>query len=104
MFSKFLFNGKGSEPPCGRGLIYYLEEFNSTYFSDDWYIVYNRLGDGCKVDFPIIRLESKIRWSSVVYNSDGSVKPKVFTEIISVTLVKVDVNYCNIIFVIALWR
>ena len=40
-----------------------------------------------KVDFPIT-LESKIRWSSVVYNADGSVKPRVFTEIISVTLVK----------------
>ena len=85
---KFLFNGKGSKPPRGRGLFYYLEEFDSTYFSDDWYIVYDKLGDGCKVDFPI-RLESKIRWSSVVYNSDGSVKSRVFTEIISVTLVKV---------------
>ena len=67
-------------------MFYYLEEFNNTYFSDNWYIVYDKLGDGCKVDF-IIRLESKIRWSSVVYNSDGSVKPRVFTEIISVTVV-----------------
>lgn len=28
-----------------------------------------------------------MRWSSAVYNSDGSVKPRVFTEVIFVTLV-----------------
>ena len=61
---------KEVNPHMEEDWFYYLEEFNSTYFSDNWYIVYDKLGDGCKVDFPI-RLESKIRWSSVVYNFDG---------------------------------
>ena len=84
---RFLFNGKGRTPPSGRGLFYELKDFDAIYFSDNWHVVYDKLGDGCRVDFPI-RLESKIKWSSVVYNSDGSVKPRVFTEMISVTIVK----------------
>ena len=41
--------------------------FNSTYFSDDLYVVYDKLGDGCIVDFPI-KLESKIiKWSSSLH-------------------------------------
>ena len=73
-------------PPCGRGLFYDLEDFNTTYFSDNWYVAYyDKLGDGCGVHFPI-RLESKIKWSSIVYNSDGSKKPRVFTEMIVVTI------------------
>lgn len=54
---------------------------------DEWYIVYDRLGDGCKVDFPI-RLESRIKWSSQVFSRSGNVKPKIFKEMIYVTLVK----------------
>lgn len=84
---RYLFNGKGRAPPNGRGLFYDLDDFNTTYFSDGWYVVYDKLGDGCTVDFPI-RLESKLKWSSQVFYSNGNVKPKVFTEMISVTLVK----------------
>ena len=60
---------------------------DETYFMDEWYIVYDRLGDGCKIDFPI-RLESRIKWSSQVFSRSGSVKPKIFKEMIYVTLVK----------------
>ena len=84
---RFLFNGKGRNTPTGRGLFYNIEDFDGTYFENDWYIAYDRLGDGCSVDFPI-KLESKIRWSPIVYNSDGSTKSRIFNEIISVTLVK----------------
>ena len=53
--------------------------------------MYDKLGDGCKVVFPV-RLESKIRYSSPVYSkkSDGSIVliPKSFTEMIYVSLVK----------------
>ena len=84
---RFLFHGKGKTPPTGRGLFYDLQDFDTTYFSDNWYIVYDKLGDGCRIDFPV-RLESKIKWSSIVYNFDGSVKPRIFTEMIFVTLVK----------------
>ena len=54
---------------------------------DEWYIVYDRLGDGCRVDFPI-RLGSRIKWSSQVFSGNGNVKPKIFKEMIYVTLVK----------------
>ena len=64
-----------------------MEDFDETYFSDNWHVAYDKLGDGCKIDFPI-RLESKIKWSSKVFCCNGSVKPKVFTEMIYVTLVK----------------
>ena len=84
---RFLFSGKGRTPPSGRGLFYDLKDFDTTYFSDNWHIVYDKLGDGCCVEFPL-RLESRIKWSAVVYNSDGSSKPKLFNEMISVTLVK----------------
>ena len=86
---RFLFSGKGRTPPSGRGLFYDLKDFDTTYFGDNWHniIVYDKLGDGCCVEFPL-RLESRIKWSAVVYNSDGSSKPKLFNEMISVTLVK----------------
>ena len=84
---RYLFHGKGHAPPRGRGLLYNLEDFDKTYFMDEWYIVYDRLGDGCKVDFPI-RLESRIQWSSQVFSRSGNVKPKIFKEMIYVTLVK----------------
>ena len=84
---RYLFNNKGRKPPTGRGLFYDLDDFDRTYFTDNWYVVYDKLGDGCCVDFPI-RLESKLRWSTLVYNSSGNVKPRVFSEIICATLVK----------------
>ena len=76
---RFLFNGKGRNPPTGRGLFYDMEDFDRTYFENCWYVAHDRLGDGCSVDFPI-RLESKIRWSPIVYNSDGSAKPRIFND------------------------
>ena len=84
---KYLFNNKGRKPPTGRGLVYDLDDFDKTYFTDNWYVAYDKLGDGCCVDFPI-RLESKLRWSTLVYNSSGNIKQRVFSEIICATLVK----------------
>ena len=49
--------------------------------------LYGSLRDGCKIDFPI-RLESRIKWSSQVFSGSGSVNPKIFKEMIYVTLVK----------------
>ena len=71
----------------GRGLFYDLEDFEATFFPNNWYIAYDKLGDGC-IDFPIRLEESKLKWSSVVFTSSGSTKPKTFTEIICITLVK----------------
>ena len=87
---RFLFNGRGRNPPRGRGLFYDLDDFDKTYFKDDWYVAYDKLGDGCTIDFPV-RLESKIRWSPKVYNADGTVKSRIFSEIICITLVKMRI-------------
>ena len=84
---RFLFKGKGRTPPTGRGLYYDLDDFDSTYFCADWYKTYDKLGDGCCLEFPV-RLESRLKWSSTVYSSSRSVKPRIFTEMIYVTLVK----------------
>ena len=48
-----------------------MNDFDKTYFKDNWYVAYDKLGDGCAMDFPV-RLESKIRWSPEVFNADGT--------------------------------
>ena len=61
------------------------------FFPVNWFIVYDKLGNGCKVDFPV-RLESKLKWSPALYDklSNGTVvvRKKIFSEIVVVTLVK----------------
>ena len=92
----FLFKGKGSVPPTGRGNFFDLADFSNVYFPHDWYVVYDKLGNGCKVVFPV-RLESKVRFSSPAYSktSDGSLvlQPKTFTEMVYVSLVKMLTSY-----------
>ena len=36
---RYLFSNRGRKPPTGRGLFYYLADFDKTYFRDNWYIV-----------------------------------------------------------------
>ena len=57
---RFLFDSKGRNPPRGRRLFCDMDDFDGTYFKEDWCVAYDKLGDGCRIDFPI-RLESKIR-------------------------------------------
>ena len=87
----FLFRGKGRKPPSGQGLFYELQDFDLLYFPEHWFRVYDKLGSGCQIDFPI-RLQSKIKWVPVVYDKkpDGSlvVKNRSFVEVVVVTLVK----------------
>ena len=87
----YLFSGKGSLPPSGKGKLYNLDDFNPTFFPINWFIVYDKLGNGCKVDFPV-RLESKLKWSPALYdklpNGTVVVRKKIFSEIVVVTLVK----------------
>ena len=77
---RYLFHGKGHTPPRGRGLLHNLKDFDETYIMDEWCIAYDRLGDGCKVDFPI-RIESRIKWSTLVFSRSGNVKPKILNSL-----------------------
>ena len=56
----YLFSGKGSLPLSGQGKLYNLDDFNPTFSPGNWFIVYDKLGNGCKVDFPV-HLESKLK-------------------------------------------
>ena len=67
--------------------------FDPTYFSSNyWFVSYNKLGGGCKVEFPII-LRSYVKFSPCTYtkNNDNVVvpRPRNFTELLSVSVVKV---------------
>ena len=89
----FLFSGKGSSVRTKKGRLYTEEDFDPTYFSIKyWFVSYNKLGDGCKIDFPI-NLRSYVKFSPCTYikNDDNVVvrRPRDFTELLSVSVVKV---------------
>ncbi len=66
-------------------------DFRDLYFPSGWDVVYDRLGDGCKVVYPIT-MKSCIRWSRPCYRKlklpDGSLhhKPRYFREVVHVTV------------------
>ena len=62
---RYLFRDRGTKPTRGLGKLYQTVDFSEQFFSSEWE-VYDRLGDGCQVDFPI-RMHSKLRWSPIVY-------------------------------------
>ena len=39
-------------PSTRRGNFFDLADFGNVYFPDDWYVVYDKLGNGCRVVFP----------------------------------------------------
>ena len=88
---RFLFNDKGRDVQRGQGRNYDKEDFNETYFPCNWNRCYDRLGDGCEIDFPV-HLIRKVKWSPVVYSKeDGGTlisRPKLFCEILVVTVIK----------------
>ena len=45
----FLFNGKGTIVHGRRG--YSLEDFDTDIFPKDWFVAYDKFGDGCRIDF-----------------------------------------------------
>lgn len=67
------------------------EDFPAHLFPAGWSVVYDRLGDGCSIDFPIVMKPSLI-WSPPCYSKlpDGHIelKPRYFTEVVCVTLNK----------------
>ena len=61
---KLLFAGKGEAASNGRGYLYQQADFNSGHFTPGWHQCWDRLGDGCKVVFPI-QMHSYIKFSPV---------------------------------------
>ena len=88
---KFLFNGKGSVVRGKRSLSYVLDDFDSDYFPSNWYVWYNKLGNGCKVDFPCF-MHSYVKFAPTHYllsDTDTPIaQPRTYEEIVTITLVK----------------
>ena len=91
----FLFSGKGSKPKSGRGLLYRLADFDRTYFSSNWFLSYDRLGNACRVDFPI-RMQPRLKQGPIRYmprdctdNASELVKQNtVYLETVVVNVIK----------------
>ena len=88
---RYLFRDRGTKPTRGLGKLYKKVDFSEQFFSAEWDKVYDRLGDGCQVDFPI-RMHSKLRWSPIVYTQgeDGMLvhKQQSFSEVVVLNVVK----------------
>lgn len=66
----YLFAGKGKACPHRLGSFYYKEDFDEAYFPPDWFLCCDRLGDSCRISFPV-RMYCKIVWSPLVYSKDA---------------------------------
>ena len=71
----------------GRGLFHDLADFDNDLFPTNWHIVYDTLGSGCRIDFPV-RFTCRLKWSSDKNNGVLTARPRTFTEMISVALLK----------------
>ena len=62
------------------------------YFTPGWDVVYNSIGDGCKVLYPIT-MKPSVQWSRKSYEKkdDGTmlVKPRLFKEVVCVAMNKI---------------
>ncbi len=64
------------------------DDFPKEYFPSEWSVVYDRLGYGCQVDFPI-EMKPALTWSGLCYNKTAngtSPRPRYFTETIKMVL------------------
>lgn len=87
---RYLFNNKGSAVVRGRGKLYKSSDFNEQ-FPEGWSTLYDNLGDGCTIDFPIIMYPTiKYGPKSYCKKSDGSVVElaRKFKEIVCISLLK----------------
>ena len=75
----------------GRGRLYTVHDFDHMYFPQDWYQVYDQLGDGCEIEFPV-RMCSNVKWSRTINRSDIGVrpKPKHYTEVCTLWILKLN--------------
>ena len=70
---RYLFEGKGTRPSFEQGKNYEKDDFDQRqrFFPTNWDKVYDQLGDGCMVQYPI-RICIKLKWSPLVYRKDGN--------------------------------
>ena len=68
----FHFGGKGRACPHRLGRFFLTKQiFDLEYFPHDCFICCDRLGDSCRINFPV-RIYSKILWSPVTFTQDTS--------------------------------
>ena len=75
---KFLFSRKGKVHERGMGMqVYEKEDFDTEFFSSGWDVTYDRLGNGCCIDYPIAMKPSLKYGPKCFSNSDdGTLTPK----------------------------
>lgn len=70
---------------------YMQSDFSAPHFRSDWDVVYNSIGDGYKILYPII-MRPRLQWSRKYYekNEDGKFvpKPRRFMEVVCMTVNK----------------
>ena len=59
MYLTFFLMVKVTCHPVGKETFFELADFSNVYFPADWYVVYDKLGNGCNIVFPV-RSESKL--------------------------------------------
>ena len=88
---RLLFDGKGEAATRGRGCLYNLDDFEAERSPKNWHRVFDKLGNGCEVDFPV-QLQSHMKWSPQCYyktqQNSINIKPRDFEEVLSVYLTK----------------
>ena len=88
---KFLFGGKGERASSSHGHLYQLTDFDIKYFATGWHQCWDRLGDGCEVNFPI-QLYSTVKYSPLSYSLDSNgcpvPKSRYYNEVVSVFMLK----------------
>lgn len=92
---KFIFNSKGNVVTGKRGKSYNVDDFDEEHFPSNWFVSYDRLGNGRKVVFPI-HIHSYIKFAPKSYLKSNTPSrtttpipaPRDFTEVLYVTLLK----------------
>ena len=90
----FRYSFKDIGIPTTRGRIQ--ADFSDNYFVGSWYVLYDRFGKGCIIDFPIVVCPKiKCGPKTLTKNSKGTVveSPRMFSEVVRVDLVKSVVEY-----------
>lgn len=64
-----------------------LVDFRSRLFPSNWFIVFDKHCNGCRVEFPLT-MTCKLRYGPNCYDSLGIVKPRLFVETVFVKLCK----------------